>query len=513
VMLKRLAAAGGTLLIDDWEYVDPESRRLLAHLRALRPPLRLVIGSRESPAIAVDMEIVLGPLPDVALAPFPEAWEQTGGQPDLVGAFLREEPLDAALERRLARLNEKSREVYLGLALLDEPDPALVRKALGMSSAAIGKALGELLAAGLIESSGLVRARQSALEFLDSRPSLVAPLALRLARRKSGAAALPLYQRARAFWEARDDQAVREAYLAWGEELLRRGFARRAAELLTESPPSAAIAVLAARSLELVGQYKEALAKLSDVPDGPFVSALKSSLFWRLGQPEDARLAARKGLDGGTEARAEALNTLGVLSRESGDYGEAASFARRAAALWRTLGNQMRWVAALNNLGIARTLEGEPGEVAFAEALEAAGESGLLQAKTLLNLGWARERDEQLSLAEEAYGQAAELAANAGVTEVAAWAWNNLGVLQHKNSDRERAVQAYEHALALAQRAGEQRILGIVMANLAELNENREAWEEALRILEKSGHGVLAESFRSTLTVGHVFHQSKSPQI
>jgi tetratricopeptide (TPR) repeat protein len=508
-LLKDLSAMSGTWLIDDWEQTDQESRALLTRLRSLRPEVRVVIASALPPGLPVDVHIGLGPLADRSLGAYPEAWEQTGGLPELVGAFLREEPLDVALERRLARLDECSRDVYLALSLLEEPDPALVRRALGLSSSSIGSALSELLAVGLVEPSGAVRARQSALAYLDARPSLLGPLALRLARQRTGVSAFPLYQRARPFWEERDIESVTSAYLAWGEELIRRGFARRTAELLAEAPASQAVTLLWSRALEQAGQYKEALEKLSDLPESATVSALKSALFWRLGHTEEANDAAQKALDGEPEARAEALNTLGVLARTREDYGAAKSLTRRAAALWKTLGNQVRWVGALNNLALVRALSGEPGEEAFREALEAAGKSGVLQARTLLNVGWAFEREGKLGRAEEAFREAAGQANEAGVTEVAAWAWNNLGVLHHKQSQAERAREAYEQALSLAQRAGEQRILGIVMANLAELTEDREAWEEALRILEKSGHGNVAESFRSTLPAGHVFRQAE----
>lgn len=512
VLLKHLAGAEGRWLIDDWELADEESRLLIMRLRSLRPRVRVVIASDHAPGVPVDLEVVLGPLADKSLGAFPGAWEQTGGLPELVGAFLREEPIDQALERRLDRLGEASRRTYLGLALLEESDPALVRRALDMSSSEMGGALAELLALGLVESSGTVRARQSVLDYLEARPAVLGPMALVLAREHGGANAFPLYQLARPFWEPHDLEAVTCSYLAWAEELLRRGFAARAAEILDEAPPSQAATLLASRALEQAGQYKEALERLSALPEDALVYALKSSLYWRLGQPEEAREAAESALDGDTEARAEALNTLGVLARETGDNQEAVSFARRAAALWKTLGNRVRWVAALNNLGIARALAEDPDPDAFGEALAAAGESGVLQAKTLLNVGWSRERAGQLELAEEAYREAAKFAADAGVTEVAAWAWNNLGVLNHKLSLQGPAREAYEQALALAQRAGEQRILGMVMANLAELTGNREAWEEALRILDKSGHGVIADTFRALVVEGHVFFEGRATE-
>lgn len=506
-LLKRLAGMTGVWLLDDWERMDEESRLLLARLRLLRPDVIVIISSREPPAVQVDSEVLLGPLPGPALGSYPDAWEQTGGLPELVEAFIREEPIETALERQLARFDEPVRTVYLGLVLLDEPDAALVRRALGLDGATIGMALNTLQASGLIEPVGSVRARQSAIHYLESRPALAGPLALRLARQLLGIAAFPLYQRARAFWEVGDQEAASSSYRAWAEELLRRGFARRAAEILAEAPSSRQSTMLWARALERAGQYKEALAKLDSLPGSPLVAGLQSALYWRLGRPDEARLAATEALKADeSEARAEALNTLGVLARSEGEFEGAVSYARRSAALWRALGNQGGWVGALNNLGIARTLAGDPVEGdPFEEALAAAGDSDLLKARTLLNVGWLREREDELQQAEDAYREAARLAAEAGVIEVAAWAWNNLGVLNHKQERREAATQAYERALALAQRAGEQRILGMVMANLAELAEDADAWEEALRILENSGHGPIAAAFRKSIPPGHVF--------
>ncbi|HEX7022389.1 MAG TPA: tetratricopeptide repeat protein [Trueperaceae bacterium] len=504
-MLRRLSTAEGRWLLDDWEQMDMESRMLLTRLRSLRPRVRVVIAAKEAPPFPVDTVLDLGPLPPEALADHPGAWEQTGGLPELLGAYLREEPLEAALERRLDSLAEDARSVYLSLALAGGADPALARRALGLSGAATGNALDELLAAGLIEPSGRVRARQSALDYLETRPTLMGPLALRLARTLRGAEAFPLYQKARALWDEDDLRAVTQAYATWGEELLRRGFAKRAVEALAEAPESPETNLLKARALERAGQYKEALEALTGVPDNPMVSALKSALFWRLSKPEEARRAAERALEGGTEARAEAFNTLGHLARSQGNNEEAASFARRAAALWQVLGDQTRWVGALINLAIARTLLGDASGEAFRDALEAAGDHGSLKARTLLNLGWAHEREKNYEMAGEAYHRAAEFAERAGAISSAARAWNNLGVLSHKHGRLEAAEDAYEQALAFAQRAGEQLILGMVMANLAELTKNLEAWEEALRILEMSGHGAIAEAQRSNLTKDHPF--------
>lgn len=504
-MLRRLAAMDGTWLFDDWELMDPESRALLERLRSLRPLARVVVASDAPAPFTPEVEIALQPLTEEELRSVPGAWDATGGLPELVGAHLREEPLDAALERRLGRLSGCAGEVFLALALLEVGDPGTVRRALDLSGTDVGNALDELLAAGLVEASGRVRARPAALHLLESRPGQLAPLALRLARQREGAEAFPLYRRARGLWDEADLEAVARAYNAWADELLRRGFARRAVDVLAEAPASPQTTLWRARALERAGQYREALEELAAAETSPLVSALRSALYWRIGEPERARETAELALEGEAEARAEGFNTLGILARSREEFAEAASHARRAAALWKSLGNQMLWVGALNNVAIARTLAGEAGVDAFEEALEAAGDNGLLRARTLLNLGWMHERSGSLDEAEHAFRDAAGLANEAGVVEIAAWAWNNLGVLHHKQGATAPAREAYGRALELARRSGEPRIVGTVMANEAELTEDIEAWQEALRLLERSGHEALAENHRMGLPEGHAF--------
>ena len=48
-------------------------------------------------------------------------------------------------------------------------------------------------------------------------------------------------------------------------------------------------------------------------------------------------------------------------------------------------------------------------------------------------------------------------------------------------------------------------MVGMVMANLAEFNEDEEAWEEALRILEEAGHKEEADQYRADLPLDHPF--------
>jgi hypothetical protein len=112
---------------------------MLAKLRVLRPPLpwrlypgagwfltskswfrqpgRVVLAGQGEPPFAVEALLELGPLSQEDLSGLPGAFEATGGLPVLVAAWLRGEPLEAALEARLWALSEEARQVYMALAL------------------------------------------------------------------------------------------------------------------------------------------------------------------------------------------------------------------------------------------------------------------------------------------------------------------------------------------------------------------------------------------------------------
>jgi tetratricopeptide (TPR) repeat protein len=501
--LLRLAANGLQLVLDDWEAADSDSQRVLERARALRPECRVVITARGSPALPVDRVLELGPFKPDDLTGFPGAYSATDGIPELVGAHLRGDPLPQALEARLAQLPETARTLHGALLLLEHPDLEVARRALGVSAAEFMHALELLVSAGLIESNGQVKGRATALEHVDMRPNLEAGLALRLARQLSERDALPLYQRARGLWEDNDLEAVRRAYTAWAKELMRRGFPRRAADLLLEAPNDPSLTRLRARALERSGLYKDSLEVLERAPpeteSQAELLALRSTLYARLGRPLEAREAAQGALEGPTEARAEAHNTMGMLALSTGDFAAASIAFRRAATLWRAVGDNERWLGALNNLAVGRAQQGEDAETAFREALEAAKDDPTQRSRLLINLGRALEAAKRLQAAEVAYREAAALAVEIGAFKSAAMAWNNVGSLSHQQGRLPDARAAYEQSLALSRQAGVQEVLGLALANLAELDEDEFGLEEAIRILKIAGQNTAAEHYQARL--------------
>ena len=509
LMLRKLSKLEGVYIFDPWEWMDEESQKLLRRLRDVKPEAKIILGSREEAAFRVDVEIELSSLTKKDLQRFTGAWEKTEGLPALVGAFLREEPLGEALEARLDALPKGYDRIYLAMALLENPDPALVRRALGLKASVMSKAYETLMATGLIASNGKAFAYQAAVDYLEAHHVLGSELALKLARELSELEAFPLYSRAKLLWEDEDFPSVRNAYAAWANELLRRGFPQRASEVLQEAPKGEDITFLRSRALERAGLFKEALKELETLKETPETLALKGALYWRLGKPEEARSASERALDGEMEARAEALNTLGSLSLSMGKHKESIETFRRSAALWRSLGYSSRFADTLGNVAVSKVLSNEPAEETFQEALKAAGENLSLKARILLNLGWMYDKKDQFDKASGTWEESARLAEESGANDTAANVWNNLGVLYHRRNNVPKARLSYERALRLAQKSGERLMVGMFMANLAELIEDRGGWEEALRILEDAGHKEEADQYRIDLPLNHPFREQE----
>lgn len=495
-IVQRLLKQEGRLLLDDWELIDPESQEILTRLRTLRSKLEVVLTGREAPPFAVDVLIDLQPLSQTALET--ALYSQTGGVPRLVGAQLRGEPLAEALEATLSSLPKTAREVYLSLALLDVADLSLVRTALELSAADLAAALDELLKSGLSEPSGQPRARDLAQEYLKARPVLHSDIALKLARCLDDKAAFPLYQVARSLWTSDDTQRARASYLAWGAETLERGFPQHAARLLEDLTPDAEVAYLRGSALEQAGLYAEALACVEKVAENPRLLALKATLLWRLGKPEEAETAANRALEGDSEARALALDTLGELARSRGAFDEAMKFYKRAGVLWRAVGNGRRWVLDLNNVGVVFGMRGEHKEALtqFQAAFEFTSSDTTPKCLVLNNIAISLMELGRWDEAIETYDKTILLAQKLQFTMAECRAWNNLAFVLQNQEKFVKAKDAYEKALVLAHKTNDSGMIGHILGNLAILESDDEALQEALLILEKAGYSETANEFR-----------------
>jgi tetratricopeptide (TPR) repeat protein len=434
--------------------------------------------------------------------------------------------VDKAVKASLDEISPEAREVFLAMSLQTTPNLTVVREALKLSISELSQLREELLFAGLVDEK-TVLAKDMARDWLNAHPSERVPLLMKVVRSTPPEEAFELYhsiyQETKGFGGIGDLQKARKAYYLKAKELMdAREFSAtietlselREVENLHEAEPDGSCRFLEAYALERLGRFKEAFALLQTLPEklhDPDVTALKSGLLWRLGKSEEARTTAESVIQNGLEwmwARASATNTLGNLCLSSGDFLEAGSHFKKAAALFNAAGTKERWVGCLNNYAIALSNMAaeakerhEPESILEAkqidakrayhealDALEQTEDNPLLKARILFNLGSLSKDQGDWLQAEEYYLQAAPLAEKVGFLELAAQLQLNLGHIYRFQQQPVRAKASFTQAIDTATKAGEPFLQGMAIANLAFFNDDPDAMEIALEFLEQSGH-------------------------
>ena len=162
---------------------------------------------------------------------------------------------------------------------------------------------------------------------------------------------------------------------------------------------------------------------------------------------------------GNHRGKALCLYALACLAEYQGQYAEALSHADQAATLFRSIGDKTGEIELLNAVGWYRALLGD------------------------------YEQARQLSR------QALALNADHGSRQLEGNIWNSLGYTEYHGGDFAEAAACYEHALtafrAVGDRWGEADTLtnlGDIRHAIGELPPAREAWQQAIAILDNLQH-------------------------
>jgi DNA-binding NtrC family response regulator/tetratricopeptide (TPR) repeat protein len=416
----------------------------------------------------------------------------TGGNPEEVLSLL-ESPVgvDRGLRRRLSLLGPDAARLLSALAVLARPSEAgLVARVAGIGS--LGRALGELIDAGLVEKTlrdGEVVLRPARHRFVD-----VAYEALTDTERQTyHARVVEVYRQARGLAaqdlahhaiRAGDREAAVSASLE-AATALEHSFAYEAAAGLLEDARSLASAgdtVELCRRLAALyahtGSYEAALARAVEVqralPDdldalltvgrlqalaGDFGAAsrtldrLESDVARRGGLPADELAAARAEID----------FRLGDYERALATCDAALPLAAPAAA-----------IALANTKGKVLLARGEYGAArdAFGGNLEAARGLDLARerAQALVNLGIVCLREHDHAGATARLEEALALARGIGALRESAIALENLAVLAHFRRDFGKALDCYHAAVSDLKKLGNRTMLARAANNLGELH-------------------------------------------
>ena len=239
-----------------------------------------------------------------------------------------------------------------------------------------------------------------------------------------------------------------EAYIAWGEVLVRQGDYEAA-----RAPLERALEV--ARATHNRPGEAKSLYHLGHV-------------YLCQGNYEAAQNCYQQALDircaeGHLQGEADSLSMLGVVHSELGDYPAARDYYERALSIYRTTGDRRGETITLGNLGVVYCDLGD---------YEAARDDHQQALDLRVTIG-------------DRWGEAVSLV--------------NLGLVYHGLGENEAARKHCEQALTIQREIGDQRgqgysltYLGYALADLGELKVAAEVYGEAMRLRRELGQSSLA---------------------
>jgi predicted ATPase/serine/threonine protein kinase len=189
------------------------------------------------------------------------------------------------------------------------------------------------------------------------------------------------------------------------------------------------------------------------------------------------------------EARAKALNGLGTLTQNQGDYEKARILFEESLAIWRKLGQEHGIATSLINLGwiafhqcdyeAARALS----EEGLSLHLAVANKQGIVLA--LNNLGNVAHYQGNFQRARDVYNQSIELRRELNDKRGLAFSLTHLTRTLIKLGEYSQAAKAIEEAVVLIEPIGDKQGLGYALAVRGELLTEQGLWQEAIPMIER----------------------------
>jgi non-specific serine/threonine protein kinase len=210
------------------------------------------------------------------------------------------------------------------------------------------------------------------------------------------------------------------------------------------------------------------------------------------------RVLGKAGDGGGTQARADALNTAGMLAFAQGDYAPARSYYEEGLAHWRKAGNQRGISGALNGLGNVAALQGDyaSARAYYEEGLTILREMGDRSGMTALLTGLGNVAFSQgdYASAQEYHKESLTIRKELGGRNGIAASLCNLGDTAFALNDYASARAYYEESLTLFRELGFQQGLANALNGLGSLAylqgdyaSARAYYEESLTIRREIG--------------------------
>ncbi len=192
-----------------------------------------------------------------------------------------------------------------------------------------------------------------------------------------------------------------------------------------------------------------------------------------------------------SQSRSFALNNLGAIAQNRGDYIQAINYHDQALKISEKVGDKKGIATALNNIAIINLSQGNREEAVnhFKRSLtireELGDKNGI--ANSLNNLGNIFSEDGKLKQALDYYSRSLELEEKSGNKKGIAVALNNMGIIHKEQGNFQTAIKFYKKALVLLEAIGDERSTASTMVNIGsiyiEMNSLTQAAEYSSRAL------------------------------
>jgi len=245
------------------------------------------------------------------------------------------------------------------------------------------------------------------------------------------------------------------------------------------------------------------------------ISVRKSDLYSALGDIARAiregelaqEIADRLEAQGQAEPKAvdrirnDALNKLGWIYREQGDYDRALDYYRKAQRIAEAAGDK-GWIArGYNNLGVVYKDKNDYSQAIdfFEKCLKVAREIGLkgLVGAVNLNLGTVYSDLGEYDRTIELYQNYLAIAQEIGDKHGIGMAYNNLGIVYKNRGDYDRAIEYYAAYLRIAEEIGSKGGIGVASSNMGIAYNALGEYEKAIALFER--HRIISEEIGSRI--------------
>ena len=201
-------------------------------------------------------------------------------------------------------------------------------------------------------------------------------------------------------------------------------------------------------------------------PERAAILLLISQTHWRLGDPVAAKRVAEECVEiaervGDPALLCDSCNRLAITVQLE-DAAHARALFNRSLVLATDIGDVVRRVGRLNNLGILELIENnwDEARAVLRTAVDEARTAGLTEfwGRAALNSGVLAARVGEYDAAAEYLGDALQLCANVQNSELQLYATYNLAHLERDRGRIREAGETYELVMALAQRIGQAEV-------------------------------------------------------